>query len=216
MKAVKLVATSDYNTAGDQRIGRVTGLSTKFGLALDWCGTRSGKRREATTAVVTIPGLYMLRSTTRKGVDETYVLAWDFAGVTIRTECTIEEATEIAADLTSSTIARQGRIIEARDTEAQISDSESRDPDEMIDVGLITATELGIAAGKHSRRDLIAARRAYVHRLRGIVTPELPIELDGGPSDPKHRRAALETERARLLARLAQIEAELAPMMGAS
>lgn len=58
-------------------------------------------------------------------------------------------------------------------------------------------------------RDLVAARRAFLDRLRGAVTPELPIELDGGPSDPKHRSAALVAERAKLTERLAEIDAEL-------
>jgi hypothetical protein len=55
-----------------------------------------------------------------------------------------------------------------------------------------------------------AARRQYLDRLHGVVTPDRPIELDGPPSDPIAARRELEAERARLIARLAEVDAALA------
>jgi hypothetical protein len=209
--AIYLTATSDYETAGKQHIGRVTGPSPKWGTAIDFVGTRSGKRGDYTKVTVVDPGLYRIRNTTRKGNHDSYYLIWSLDERTlVKTEIYEEDALRLAKDLTPASISATGRRVEIADTEQLICDAAALDPEEIVNVERQVAAELGIQPGEVARRDLVAARRAFVDRMRGVVTPERPIELDGGPSDPDHRRATLLAERQQLLARLAEIDAEIA------
>lgn len=125
-------------------------------------------------------------------------LIWDLEGTLISTELVDADAVKLADELTPANIAATGRRVEIADTERLIEEMLTKDQDAPVDVRESTALELGIPAGPMPRRDLIAARRRYVQRMLG----------DGVPSSID--RAALEAERAKLLARVAEIDATLA------
>lgn len=191
---VALTATSDYDTAGKQHIGRVTGPDPKWGLALAFVGTKSGKRGGATTAKVTGPGLYKIRSTTRKGISDAYVLVWDDPDTGLTEEPISEDrAVEIASgDLSTTAINAAGRRAAIEWQENKLEESADEADTDMVTLqdGLLT-----LAAGGYTRAEIRAVRRAEIARLRGETSSS---------------RAKLEDERRTLLARLAEIETMLA------
>jgi len=72
---ITLRATAAFGFGGKQYIGRVTGRDPKWGLRLEFIGTKGGKRNEETTAEVDDPGIYVVRNWDRKNrADETYLL----------------------------------------------------------------------------------------------------------------------------------------------
>jgi hypothetical protein len=207
--SVEFSATSDYNTAGKQFIGRVTGPHSKWGTELEFVGRKSGKRGDITTVTVIDPGLYKRRNTTRKGTVDNYLLIWDLSGRLIRTEISEADALRLARDLTPAAIGALGRLVEAADLEECLSAAEGKDPAEKINLATYLAEELGLPAGYVSRGEVVAARRRLLDDVRGVRTPELPIEIDAVPSDPVHRRARLEADRRAALDRLAEIDLEI-------
>lgn len=210
--AIELTASSDFGTAGKQYIGLVTGPDRKYGCALEFVGRRSGKRNDFSCETVIAPGLYKVRNTTRKGTDDTYWLIWDLDGTLIRTVLVEEDARRLAADLSPTNIAKMGRRVEISDTEVSLAESATKDPMGEVEVSANSAVELGCEAGKMPRHQVIALRRAFVDRMRGVVTPELPIEAGERPSDAVYYRAKLETQIASLRAQLAHAEAELSAL----
>lgn len=193
--SIKLSATSDFTTAGKQFIGQVTGPHPKWGIALEFVGAKSGKRGDYTSVTVVDPGLYKLRDTTRKGVDDTYVLIWDRGGNDLcKTILEEKDALRLAKDLTPAVIEAAGRRVEIADTEYALRKSEAENQAEVITIKGDFADDLKIEPGQHPRHVVVAARQRYLERLRA------PNGVD---------RLALESERATLVARLAEIDAQL-------
>jgi hypothetical protein len=198
-----LIATSDYTTAGNQFIGRATGPSARFGVEIEFVGAKTGKRRDVTRLTVIDPGLYKVRSTTRKGVDDSWVLVWDLDGCLIRTALVEADAMRLAKDLSPGAIAAMGRRVEAADVEEILADSATKDQDELIDVSSVAAAELGLTGGATRRGDVVAARRRFLDRIRGAAT------LADLPDAMADRRAHLESRRRDLMAQVEQIDLEL-------
>jgi len=201
---IKLTAESDYQAAGRQYIGRVTGPSDKFGIVLDFVGLKSGKRGEVTAIVVASPGCYKVHDANRKGGSDCYWLIWVMDDVLVQTGVSQEDATLLAQDLTTETIEALGRRIEIADTESSLSASRTKDPEALVDVGAQTALELGIAPGKRRRADVIAAREHWLHRIRAPRTASTAAR-----SMLEHRRAELQRELAEIEAALRQEDPEV-------
>ncbi len=206
---VTLTASSDYNTAGKQHIGLVVGPDRKWGLKLEFVGAKSGKRMDYTTAKVTEPGLYKVRSTTRKGTNDSYVLIWDHPTHGLDEETVDEQrAVELAkGSLSTSALNAAGRQAAIEWQEQKIAANAEKPDDEIVKLphGLLT-----LDRGEHTHATIRAVRRAELAILRGDPVGDLPVEIGDAPSDPSFRRRALEDERTALLARLAEIDAELA------
>ena len=164
--AVKLSAESDYQNAGKQYIGRVTGVSGKWGVALDFVGLKSGKRGDVTTFLATSPGCYKVHDASRRGGSDHYWLIWTIDDVLVQTEVTEEDVALLAQDLSEAAVEALGRRAEIARTEESLSASRGRDPEALVDVEHQTAAELRISPGKTRRADLVAAREIWLHRLR--------------------------------------------------
>lgn len=220
--SVQLRAESDASTEGRQHIGLVVGPDRKFGVKLEFVGR---KLKRSSDVTIVSPGLYKLRNTDRKGETDTFVVIWRLADDLVKTEVSEATALELANAMVrdgheidrvelEQLLNDTGRRVEIAELEYKLGQSDGKPMDGVVNLSPDAAKKLGVLSGKTLRGDVVAARRAYLDRLRGVVTPERPIELDGGPSDPRHRRAALEAERAKLAARLAQIDAELVALRG--
>lgn len=222
--SIELTATSDFQSAGNQFIGEIVGPDPKFGVAIEFRGQRSGKRGDVTTWLVDEPGGYKVRTTTRKGIRDTYYAIWALGDILVQTELSEEQARKLARQIEGTrgvtrhaAVAELGRAVEIEDEEGSIGEAAERasaDPDALVKVSSQRALELEIEPGQRPRSKTYAARRRYLDRLRGIVTPDRPIELDGPPSDPVAARRELEAERARLTARLAEVDAAIAAIPG--
>jgi hypothetical protein len=208
MTDITITASSDFATAGKQFIGLVTGPDRKFGVALQFTGTKSGKRGDCTTITVIEPALYKCRSTTRKGNTDTYVLVWEWMGRLIRTDIDEGDAMRLAKDLSITALGALGRVAEAAALERSIYDSESKPQDERLTIRESTAYELGIDTNV-TRAEVVAARRRMLDGIRGIATPDRPVEIDAFPSDLNHRRARLERDRLAAVDLLAKIDADI-------
>lgn len=206
-KTITLSVNSDHGAAGKQFVGRVIGPSDKFGLNLDFGGVVSGKRRDTTTLVVARAGLYKCRDVTRRGPSDTHVLIWPLDDGLVATEIHEDEAVALAQDMTTQAIEQCGRRNEALHQLDLISSSEALDMDGESVIGDQAAEELGLAVRKLPRRELCAARRRYVERLRGGA-PATPTELSAptAPVDPVHARRLLLAERIMVVARLAEVD----------
>jgi hypothetical protein len=192
-RAIKLTATSDFQTAGRQHVGRVTGPDLKFGTRLEFVGNKYGKRRDVTEVIVTRPGLYKVRDTTRKGDRDTYYLIWQVEGLLLQRRVTPEDATLLAEDLSPGSIEALGRRYEITAVEESLVESRALDPEGEVDVSAETAAKLELPAGPTRRADLVAARERWLHRLRAP-------------------RTAFTTSRAELLRRRDEIRAQLEPL----
>lgn len=218
--SIKLRAESDASTETRQHIGLVVGPDRRFGVKLEFVGRKLKRSSEVT---VVSPGLYKTRNTDRRAETDTYYVIWALADDLIKTEVSEATALELAGAMVhdGKEIPRPdlerllndtGRRVEIAGLEYKLSQSDGKPMSGVVNLSPDAAEKLGILPGKTLRGDVVAARRAYLDRLRGVVTPGRPIEIDALPSDPRHRRAALETERAKLVERLAQIDAELAAL----
>lgn len=201
---VKLTAESDYQTAGQQYIGRVTGPSAKFGTALDFVGNKSGKRDDITTIIVASPGCYKVHSTSRKGSNDSYWVIWAMGDVLVQTEVTQEDATLLAQDLSADAVAALGRRAEIADTESALSVSRGKNPEGLVDVSAQTALELGVPPGETRRADVIVAREHWLHRLREPRTA-----FTTARSELERRRDELRSQLDPLERELAEVEAAL-------
>lgn len=162
------IASSDYDTAGKQFIARITGRDKKFTFAREFCGRRSGKRNDYTEAIVDDPGLYQIRSTTRKGNADEFRIVWVDGETFTSTIIDESDAMTIAksGDDDYTTLGRRAQI--ARHSYL-IARAEQRDKNETVSV---TTTIGTLAPGSHVRRDVIAARHAEIVRLTAASEQE--------------------------------------------
>lgn len=215
-RSIDFVASASYGQTG-QLIGIVTGTDRKFGLALDFVGSRSGKRRETTNWSCTSPALVLVRNVDKKGrKDDTVYIAWDDDGTLRREEISYDQAIEIAGgSMSPAALAAFARLEEARVIEEKLDASSGKDPEELCassSSSVYGASALDITM-PCTYGDLAAARRRRLAHLRGEsppATPDRPIEIDDHPSDPAAGVRILQEERERLLARVAEIDAALA------
>lgn len=97
---ITLAASAAFGFGGKQHIGRVTGRDKKWGLKLDFVGSRSDKRNESTTYQTDEPGLYLCRSWTRKNcADERYVLVFEVEGSAEEFSVDKDDALKIAREM---------------------------------------------------------------------------------------------------------------------
>lgn len=206
------------DTRGKQFIAMITGrgttthndTTTRFSLT--FLGSRGGHR----TSVEATPGLYLCRDVTRSGrvssraikITDRCMVVWIDGLDAVATEIDETRALEIAATMPRSQPdwAAIGREAMITVHEGRLTANAHKDD---ATVGRLATRVGSLGAGEHTMAAIRAARRSEIARLRG-ESVDLPIELDGGPSDPNHRRAALEAEAAGIRSRLAAIEAELA------
>lgn len=212
-KTTILTATATPGVRGQQYVAAITGRDKRYTFSRTFIGSRA----TSTTEAVVGPGLYEVRCVeqskkVRNGgeaiVSDRYVVVWmdgiDVASVEIEQARALESAHEI------ETGARQdwraiGASTQIARYEMRIAEAADRADDQVVNL----KSQIGsLAPGSTTRGAIRAAQRAEIARLRGEVAHR-PLELDALPSDPAHRRAALESERAKLLARLAEIDAAL-------
>jgi hypothetical protein len=129
-------------------------------------------------------------------------------GRLIRTDIDEGDAMRLAKDLSTTTIGALGRVMEAAALERAIYDSESRPQDERLTIRESTAAELGIDTNV-TRAEVVAARRRMLDDIRGITTPDRPVEIDALPSDSNHRRARIVRDRLAAVDLLAKIDADI-------
>lgn len=213
MTTATLTASSDPGSRGRQRISAILGAH-KGKLELRQLGRDSSS---CGTAVECTPGLYLVTDAAtstkvRNGgsvsTTERYMLVWDDETTGRAIEITETQALDIASRIGApmainwSLLGREATVALHRDRLAATSD---RPDDKIVNVlGVIGQ----LAPGPHTMGEIRAARRAELQRLTGGPT-DLPIELDGGPTDPRARKALLLAEADQLHARLAAIDVEL-------
>lgn len=202
MKTHELVAQSDYETAGKQFIARLTGRDSRMTFAREFIGRRSGKRNDITSARVDQPGLYQVRDTSRKGIDDTFSILWRLDSEVVLTEITEEQAMGLAgkpiADIEAAGLAQE--IIACA---AQIATMEAKDPAELVTVkeGYLEGLS-GLEPGPHPRSECIAARRAHLARLNAAsVAMDAPA---GDDLDVELARVVAKYGREAVLASLAR------------
>lgn len=192
---VTLRANSDYGQNG-QFVARITGRHPKFTFAYDFLGRRAGKRGDVTEATIDDPGLYVERDVSRKrGKDDSfYVVAMLPTGLR-KIPCTTDEMMGFARRI------EEGESITVIGIEYAVSELrrmiqggrehiESGNSEEIVN----EACPVGAIASGTKIADRVSAREALLATLLGT-------------SDPN---GALREERARLVARIAEIDAQLA------
>lgn len=208
LTSVKLSASSDFNTSGKQFVARVTGRGSKFPLAFEFIGRKSGKRGDVTSENVDIEGLYVEHDVTRKGATDTYIIVW-YDGIDLCRTDTVsyDDALALAKDLTVANLRKVGRQLEIEYLEHMLArDLDPAKLDETVSFDLRLGT---VPPGTYTRRERIEQRKQELARLRNEPVIDRPLDLTGGPTEPDAARRLLETEKAQLLARLAEIDAEL-------
>jgi hypothetical protein len=94
---ITLTASADFGYGGKQYIARVTGRDPKWGMRLEFIGSKGGKRDETTTATVDEPGLYKVRGWSRKYHEEaTYYIIFEVDGELKRFACKESDASKIS------------------------------------------------------------------------------------------------------------------------
>lgn len=180
VSAVILYASAGYGYGGKQYIARIVGRDPKFTFARTFIGKKVGKRAEQAEATVDEPGLFERRDIDKKGRDDdSYLFVW-LDGETARTwPVSKDEAMGYAKRLEKNELAqdlaKEAIILELR---RLIEDGSLKDQDEMIQLRGTSAEMIGLdPLEKHARRDVIAARQAFVRRIDVTHAEEVGAEL---------------------------------------
>lgn len=101
--AVTFNASAKFGYGGKQFIARIEGRDKKFTFRREFIGRKEGKRKEYTSVMVDVPGLYNVRDIDRRGgADDTfYVVALDTDGEAHRVEIGTDDAMKVATLLDS-------------------------------------------------------------------------------------------------------------------
>jgi len=191
---IRLYAEAAYGHTG-QYVARVTGRDPKWGLALSFIGRRSGKRGEMTEELVDEPGLYAERDVDRKGnKKDLFPLVWrDAKGLRV-TRLDRDEAMGVARRIEDGDDASEiGRQLRIAALDRTLTEQLAKNQDEPIEVERWSESlEVGSVVLRSVR---VTDWLAEIRRLRQVG--------EAG-------REALLAEKAKLLARLAEIEGMLA------
>ncbi len=153
-----------------QFVARITGRHPKWTFDREFIGTKTGKRKDGTTAKVDDPGLYQERNIDNKGrATNRYYAVWSLGGKELDyAPISEDEAMGLAKDLDSgraSTVVAQ--FAEAKYAKI-LRGSRAKDPNEEINV---TGYLAGMEHGKHLRSETINAREAALRKMRGEPDP---------------------------------------------
>ncbi len=206
---ITLSASARFGHGGKQFVARITGRDPKFTFAREFLGRKEGKRGESTSVVVDEPGLYQERYVDSKGgVEDTIYLvhASPVTGDLCKLPIADEEAMALAKVIGTPAWAAAARVYLIRDVEAWIGNHAGEDPAKTIKVGEKYGA---LPVGSYPACEVAEAMQRLLTALRGEPEAERVLDMAGGPTDAAARRRALEAERVQLVARLAEIDAEL-------
>lgn len=178
--AVTLYASARFGFGGKQYIARIDGRDSKFTFSRTFVGKKDGKRGEDSEVMIDEAGLFERRNIDSKGRSEdVYLFVW-LDGETARTwPVSREEAMAYAKRIEKgenvNDLAKEIVILECRQL---IEEAETKDQDEMIQLRESSAKMMELdPLVKHARRDIIAARRAFLRRIDVTHAEEVSADL---------------------------------------
>lgn len=195
MNTITLIAQSDPADAGRQRIGFVAGSDSWLNPIVYYTGVVSGKYDEQTTCAVTKPALVFTCDVLRGAPLRQFFVIWQVGDRLIQTwieEDTVRRLVRNGAP-THQELARVGAGAEYVTQHRMVQDSLDLDQEEMIEVGSTTASDTqAIQPGLYPRRQVTAARRAFLHELTtllGTLDAAHDVHVDTVPESDQLRLA---------------------------